>query len=130
MPQGLSSSVFTRDVSNVFKWLGYVKNYINFDVTCPVVVCMVSFLTFSFDVICNNLLRIGSKLTFHMYVYMFCISELFIILTAVMCRPKGSDCGIVNVNIPTSGAEIGGAFGMTVIFDRNEQVSTKRTELE
>lgn len=24
---------------------------------------------------------------------------------------KGSDCGIVNVNIPTSGAEIGGAFG-------------------
>lgn len=28
-----------------------------------------------------------------------------------MFRPKGSDCGIVNVNIPTSGAEIGGAFG-------------------
>lgn len=25
--------------------------------------------------------------------------------------PDGSDCGIVNVNIPTSGAEIGGAFG-------------------
>lgn len=25
--------------------------------------------------------------------------------------PCGSDCGIVNVNIPTSGAEIGGAFG-------------------
>ncbi|XP_046329682.1 alpha-aminoadipic semialdehyde dehydrogenase-like [Haliotis cracherodii] len=25
--------------------------------------------------------------------------------------PKGSDCGVVNVNIPTSGAEIGGAFG-------------------
>ena len=24
---------------------------------------------------------------------------------------KGSDCGIINVNIPTSGAEIGGAFG-------------------
>jgi aldehyde dehydrogenase (NAD+) len=24
---------------------------------------------------------------------------------------KGSDCGIVNVNIGTSGAEIGGAFG-------------------
>lgn len=45
--QGLSSSIFTRDVANVFKWLG----------------------------------------------------------------PKGSDCGIVNVNIPTNGAEIGGAFG-------------------
>ncbi|KAL0272061.1 UNVERIFIED_CONTAM: hypothetical protein PYX00_005178 [Menopon gallinae] len=45
--QGLSSSLFTRDMGNVFKWLG----------------------------------------------------------------PFGSDCGIVNVNIPTSGAEIGGAFG-------------------
>nr|CAD7440101.1 unnamed protein product [Timema bartmani] len=45
--QGLSSSLFTRDLGNIFKWIG----------------------------------------------------------------PKGSDCGIVNVNIPTSGAEIGGAFG-------------------
>lgn len=26
-------------------------------------------------------------------------------------RPEGSDCGIVNVNTGTSGAEIGGAFG-------------------
>ncbi|CAI5444215.1 unnamed protein product [Caenorhabditis angaria] len=45
--QGLSSSLFTKNIQNVFKWMG----------------------------------------------------------------PKGSDCGIVNVNIPTSGAEIGGAFG-------------------
>jgi len=45
--QGLSSSVFTENIGNIFKWLG----------------------------------------------------------------PKGSDCGIVNVNIPTNGAEIGGAFG-------------------
>ncbi|TKR76581.1 hypothetical protein L596_017699 [Steinernema carpocapsae] len=45
--QGLSSSLFTQNISNIFKWMG----------------------------------------------------------------PKGSDCGIVNVNIPTSGAEIGGAFG-------------------
>ncbi|ORY36140.1 aldehyde dehydrogenase family 7 member A1 [Rhizoclosmatium globosum] len=45
--QGLSSSLFTQDISNVFKWTG----------------------------------------------------------------PAGSDCGIVNVNIPTNGAEIGGAFG-------------------
>ncbi|XP_063434369.1 alpha-aminoadipic semialdehyde dehydrogenase-like [Mytilus trossulus] len=45
--QGLTSSLFTKDISNIFKWIG----------------------------------------------------------------PKGSDCGIVNVNIPTSGAEIGGAFG-------------------
>lgn len=45
--QGLSSSIFTKNIENVFKWIG----------------------------------------------------------------SKGSDCGIVNVNIPTSGAEIGGAFG-------------------
>ncbi|XP_060764651.1 alpha-aminoadipic semialdehyde dehydrogenase [Neoarius graeffei] len=45
--QGLTSSIFTKDMGRVFRWLG----------------------------------------------------------------PKGSDCGIVNVNIPTSGAEIGGAFG-------------------
>ncbi|RYP84035.1 aldehyde dehydrogenase family protein [Nocardioides guangzhouensis] len=29
----------------------------------------------------------------------------------LFCGPEGSDCGIVNVNIGTSGAEIGGAFG-------------------
>lgn len=45
--QGLSSSIFTKDISKIFHWIG----------------------------------------------------------------SKGSDCGIVNVNIPTSGAEIGGAFG-------------------
>uniref|UniRef100_G1SYS5 Alpha-aminoadipic semialdehyde dehydrogenase n=2 Tax=Oryctolagus cuniculus TaxID=9986 RepID=G1SYS5_RABIT len=45
--QGLSSSIFTKDLGRIFRWLG----------------------------------------------------------------PRGSDCGIVNVNIPTSGAEIGGAFG-------------------
>ena len=32
-------------------------------------------------------------------------------LVRLLCSPFGSDCGIVNVNIPTSGAEIGGAFG-------------------
>lgn len=47
VPQGLSSSIFTKDMSNVFTWTG----------------------------------------------------------------PSGSDCGIVNVNCGTSGAEIGGAFG-------------------
>lgn len=45
--QGLSSSLFTRNLANIFRWLG----------------------------------------------------------------PHGSDCGIVNINIPTNGAEIGGAFG-------------------
>ena len=29
----------------------------------------------------------------------------------IFCSPEGSDCGIANVNIGTSGAEIGGAFG-------------------
>ncbi|KAJ8921584.1 hypothetical protein NQ315_010489 [Exocentrus adspersus] len=47
VPQGLSSSIFTQNIGEIFQWIG----------------------------------------------------------------PKGSDCGIVNVNIPTSGAEIGGAFG-------------------
>jgi aldehyde dehydrogenase family 7 protein A1 len=47
VPYGLSSSLFTSNQRNVFKWTG----------------------------------------------------------------PSGSDCGIANVNIPTSGAEIGGAFG-------------------
>lgn len=47
VPQGLSSSLFTQNIANVFKWVG----------------------------------------------------------------PQGSDCGIVNVNIGPSGAEIGGAFG-------------------
>jgi aldehyde dehydrogenase family 7 protein A1 len=47
VPQGLSSSLFTKNLQNYFKWIG----------------------------------------------------------------PLGSDCGIVNCNIGTSGAEIGGAFG-------------------
>jgi aldehyde dehydrogenase family 7 protein A1 len=47
VPQGLSSSIFTQNPANIFRWIG----------------------------------------------------------------PNGSDCGIVNVNIPTNGAEIGGAFG-------------------
>lgn len=47
VPQGLSSSMFTKNLQNYFKWIG----------------------------------------------------------------PNGSDCGIINCNIGTSGAEIGGAFG-------------------
>jgi aldehyde dehydrogenase family 7 protein A1 len=47
VPQGLSSALFTKNLQNLFKWVG----------------------------------------------------------------PGGSDCGIVNCNIGTSGAEIGGAFG-------------------
>lgn len=47
VPQGLSSALFTKNLQNMFKWVG----------------------------------------------------------------PTGSDCGLVNCNIGTSGAEIGGAFG-------------------
>jgi len=47
VPQGLSSSIFTKNIENVYRWIG----------------------------------------------------------------PLGSDCGIVNVNMGPSGAEIGGAFG-------------------
>jgi aldehyde dehydrogenase family 7 protein A1 len=54
VPQGLSSSIFTRDMRQVFKWVG----------------------------------------------------------------PSGSDCGLVNVNAGTSGAEIGGAFGGGAFWGR------------
>jgi aldehyde dehydrogenase family 7 protein A1 len=47
VPQGLSSGMFSKNIQNVFRWIG----------------------------------------------------------------PNGSDCGLVNVNVGTSGAEIGGAFG-------------------
>jgi aldehyde dehydrogenase family 7 member A1 len=53
VPQGLSSSLWTRDMRNVGRWIG----------------------------------------------------------------PEGSDCGIVNVNVGTSGAEIGAAFGGNKVSD-------------
>jgi aldehyde dehydrogenase (NAD+) len=34
-----------------------------------------------------------------------------LVTNAHRCSAKGSDCGLVNVNTGTSGAEIGGAFG-------------------
>jgi len=37
---------------------------------------------------------------------LFCLRE-----AERFMSPEGSDCGIANVNIGTSGAEIGGAFG-------------------
>ena len=42
---------------------------------------------------------------------MFLLYNVLIISPFQWIGPTGSDCGIVNVNIPTSGAEIGGAFG-------------------
>lgn len=59
VPQGLSSSLFSQNATNLFKWIGL--NY------------------------------------FYFYLH--------------VNRPSGSDCGIVNFNAPTNGAEIGGAFG-------------------
>ena len=67
--QGLSSSLFTQNLGNLFK-----------------------------------VTPLGKKLT---RGHLICIH--FFLLQWI--GPKGSDCGIVNVNIPTSGAEIGGAFG-------------------
>jgi aldehyde dehydrogenase family 7 protein A1 len=74
--QGLSSSLFTTNQQNVFKWIGYTNT------------------------------EQPSRVTRHL------ILPLSVCRDPVQCnRPSGSDCGIVNVNIPTNGAEIGGAFG-------------------
>ncbi|RVX05510.1 Aldehyde dehydrogenase family 7 member A1 [Vitis vinifera] len=64
VPQGLSSSIFTRKPEVIFKWIGSLEIFFLSPITA----------------ICYGM-------------------------------PHGSDCGIVNVNIPTNGAEIGGAFG-------------------
>lgn len=47
-----------------------------------------------------------------LFVLFFTFLYVALTMPPFFHRPKGSDCGIVNVNIPTSGAEIGGAFGM------------------
>lgn len=39
---------------------------------------------------------------------------LYLLSSILFFSAKGSDCGLVNVNIPTNGAEIGGAFGKVV----------------
>ena len=41
----------------------------------------------------------------------FCQHSVLIHSEELFLSVKGSDCGIANVNIGTSGAEIGGAFG-------------------
>ena len=48
--------------------------------------------------------RVPQGLASAIFTQDVCEAELF-------CSAAGSDCGIVNVNIGTSGAEIGGAFG-------------------
>jgi len=41
---------------------------------------------------------------------------------------RGSDCGIANVNIGTSGAEIGGAFGGREGYRRRPRIGQRRLE--
>lgn len=74
VPQGLSSSLFTNDMKNVFRWTGIFPYYSLF----------ILFLFIIYNILVTNNNDTG---------------------------PAGSDCGLVNVNVGTSGAEIGGAFG-------------------
>jgi aldehyde dehydrogenase (NAD+) len=48
--------------------------------------------------------RVPQGLSSAIFTQDVCEAEMF-------CSPAGSDCGIANVNLGTSGAEIGGAFG-------------------
>ena len=52
---------------------------------------------------------------------MLCVLYAHCCVFSFVFSPKGSDCGLVNVNIPTSGAEIGGAFGACckIVFNNN-----------
>ena len=83
MEQGLTSSLFTSSIGDMFKWIGFVYMLI--------------------ILLLHNVESRG------------CIISITFICKVFYCpyyfSPKGSDCGIVNVNIPTNGAEIGGAFG-------------------
>ena len=46
----------------------------------------------------------------------------------LFCSAAGSDCGIVNVNIGTSGAEIGGAFGGEKETGGGREIGLRRLE--
>lgn len=59
---------------------------------------------------CKNL-KICTYSIIYIYLSLLCIMYQLLMYLEYYCRPHGSDCGIVNVNIPTNGAEIGGAFG-------------------
>ena len=74
--QGLSSSLFSQNLGNIFK------------VSTSIIVRVV--------------------VDHYKFTYSKCLPPP---QPKKWLGPKGSDCGIVNVNIPTSGAEIGGAFG-------------------
>lgn len=55
--------------------------------------------------------NLNSIFKVNIYFIQVIIILIIIIIIIQWTGPKGSDCGIVNVNIPTNGAEIGGAFG-------------------
>lgn len=106
-------------MGRIFRWLGY--NIVYFENLSKSDFCGDGLLKEEYEtIIVENLffsienLR-GFVWIFYLFVFVLFVTFLYIVLTMPSHsthRPKGSDCGIVNVNIPTSGAEIGGAFGM------------------
>lgn len=54
---------------------------------------------------------IKKEFFFNLVVLVLKFTNFFFFLSLQWLGPKGSDCGIININIPTNGAEIGGAFG-------------------
>ncbi len=107
VPQGLSSSIFTRNPETIFKWIGCVTSW-DYSSTLSLGCCAhVNMRNFgSTSTILGSLSIAGFWL---LRVQFESVSLLM--WETLHCRPTGSDCGIVNVNIPTNGAEIGGAFG-------------------
>lgn len=88
----------------VYPVLAEVKeqNYIMAEETfAPILYCM-SYDTIEEAITLNNSVRYG--LSSSIFTQDISEAELF-------TSSCGSDCGIVNVNVGTSGAEIGGAFG-------------------
>ena len=58
--------------------------------------------------------RLDEAIAWHNDVPQGLSSSIFttnLMASEAFLSPRGSDCGIANVNIGTSGAEIGGAFG-------------------
>ena len=84
------------------RFLSYVKYKIRY-LTCPVIShVIIPFKKLTDAIELQNSVKQG--LCSSIFTNDFRESELFL-------GPEGSDCGIANVNIGTSGAEIGGAFG-------------------
>lgn len=92
VPQGLSSSLFSNNIGQIFEWTGHFYFY------------FISIIT-SITITAINLVVIRSSMS----VIITLSDYLYTHLTTYICTGQGgSDCGLVNVNIGTSGAEIGG----------------------